>query len=664
MHDSQYVCASAILQRLHGFGEPGVILADEVGLGKTYVAYGVAAWTLLNVPRSRILVLTNSKHMMGVWAERWAQIDFAAASRPEAACAWTWEEFRSNHSGRLTIGSYETLKRFSDQWDVVLASLGDWLFQACYRPGTRFSAAETADLKRELGIDLRNRVETLKRSPSDRHCRDFWKRHFDFEARRWRDADEARRELEDMEIRHGALSGHKLRTYDLVIVDEAHRLEARGRKTAMDLLLNGRAKKILYVTATPFALNVSQLEGLLECFSYCIGCDADSLKERIRDIGLADFEKAVRLGDEYPDLQLLQQRLRRWIVRRTWPENGRTLVRRSSVWKIPPNLEAGFISTVALERAIAEMLREASRTHIASRRAGLCSSWAAARRSLKDSPIGEFGSEAWNWAALAAKALYRNASDDSPKIQTVVDRIAQAVHAGSKILVFSERSETLTKLRTLIARALQPREAEARRRNKKWRARLRRSRRLPKGLPAESAGKITSVFAGSLSANGDWQKIVSVGWRQLSPERRGWVERHRGKLILRSVEVFDGQRGDDGTLERFNLPGMPWVLLCSKKGQESIDLHHECNTVVLLDPVWNPAHREQRIGRVHRLNSRFDHVNVVDVYTQDTYEELIHHRANKRAEMMRLLLGAGRWLRDEVEIDLDRLKKYQIDLSP
>ena len=133
---------------------------------------------------------------------------------------------------------------------------------------------------------------------------------------------------------------------------------------------------------------------------------------------------------------------------------------------------------------------------------------------------------------------------------------------------------------------------------------------------------------------------------------------------MRSVEVFDGQRGDDGTLERFNLPGMPWVLLCSKKGQESIDLHHECNTVVLLDPVWNPAHREQRIGRVHRLNSRFDHVNVVDVYTQDTYEELIHHRANKRAEMMRLLLGAGRWLRDEVEIDLDRLKKYQIDLSP
>ena len=133
---------------------------------------------------------------------------------------------------------------------------------------------------------------------------------------------------------------------------------------------------------------------------------------------------------------------------------------------------------------------------------------------------------------------------------------------------------------------------------------------------------------------------------------------------MRSVEVYDGQRGLDGTLERFNLPRMPWVLLCSKKAQESIDLHHECNTVVLLDPVWNPAHREQRIGRVHRLNSRFPEVNVVDVFTERTYEEVIHERASKRAEMMRVLLGAGRWLRDETEIDLDRLRKYDIDLTP
>ena len=110
------------------------------------------------------------------------------------------------------------------------------------------------------------------------------------------------------------------------------------------------------------------------------------------------------------------------------------------------------------------------------------------------------------------------------------------------------------------------------------------------------------------------------------------------------------------------MPGTPWVLLCSKKAQESIDLHHECNIVILLDPIWNPAHREQRIGRVHRVGSRFKEVHVIDVYTRETYEENIFRRAQKRAEMMAILLGAGRWLNKEREVSEPSL--YRINLSP
>jgi hypothetical protein len=40
IYNGQYLAASALLRRLYSLDEPGAILADEVGLGKTYVALG------------------------------------------------------------------------------------------------------------------------------------------------------------------------------------------------------------------------------------------------------------------------------------------------------------------------------------------------------------------------------------------------------------------------------------------------------------------------------------------------------------------------------------------------------------------------------------------------------------------------------------------------
>jgi hypothetical protein len=40
-------------------------------------------------------------------------------------------------------------------------------------------------------------------------------------------------------------------------------------------------------------------------------------------------------------------------------------------------------------------------------------------------------------------------------------------------------------------------------------------------------------------------------------------------------------------------------------GREGLNLHEECRAVVLLHPEWNPAVVEQQVGRVDRLNSRW-----------------------------------------------------------
>ena len=151
IHNSQYLAASALLRRLYGLNEPGAILADEVGLGKIYVAFGVAAWLLAEQPKARVLVLTNNQFMMEVWKQRWEQIGFLTGqARPAAFCARKFEDYREladDKSKRLIVGSYETLKKFG---------LDDWLTSEL-RSGTGYSKRSSG---RERGL-LSHSGETL-----------------------------------------------------------------------------------------------------------------------------------------------------------------------------------------------------------------------------------------------------------------------------------------------------------------------------------------------------------------------------------------------------------------------------------------------------------------------------------------------------------------------
>lgn len=676
IRSGQYLAASALLRRLYGLDSPGAILADEVGLGKTYVALGVAAWLLAKNPRARVLVLTNSRYMMDVWARRWTEIQFLAGQpRPDAVCARWFQEYReraADDSVRFMVSSYETLKRFGlDDWARVRASIGSWLFEPRHRPGTRFGKATARRLKRAVGIDLRIRPTKLGRRIPAYEARRFWKEHFDRDRRCWIDSDAATAAIEDMELRREATGGYSARAvpFDLVIVDEAHRLDAYRRQEAMRLLLHNRTRKILYVTATPFALDVGQLERLLGMFSLASGCEGDAHEKTVKDLDLRGFERAVDAGKDYPRLAELERGLRRWIVRRSWAEESTVLRRQREEWAIPPDSGTGYAVSLALERAIADLLLAGERTHIASRRAGLCSSWRAARRSFEESPLGEETGYAGAWSRLAAR-LIKDCGHDAPKIHDAVSRIAEHVLSGRKVLVFSERSETLSLVRDLLQNILQRREDAARKMAERLVARQRRGKQLhlarTEDLSPAVHRALLRMAAGATPDRLRWEEVDRLAqrwWRRsVSSLRDDLVAAFGGGQSIRAVEIYDGERGDDSTIARFNMPGTPWVLLCSKKAQESIDLHHECNIVVLLDPIWNPAHREQRIGRVHRVGSRFKEVRVVDVYTTQTYDEVIFQRAQKRAEMMAILLGAGRWLNEEREVS--NLGRYRIDLSP
>jgi hypothetical protein len=87
--------------------------------------------------------------------------------------------------------------------------------------------------------------------------------------------------------------------------------------------------------------------------------------------------------------------------------------------------------------------------------------------------------------------------------------------------------------------------------------------------------------------------------------------------------------------------------------------------VPLYDLTWNPAHMEQRIGRVHRLggaHSKTEKIEVVYCYQDGTYESIMAKRVQERCKMLRVLLGAGQWLDEDKE--LENIDCYRMTFPP
>jgi hypothetical protein len=136
-----------------------------------------------------------------------------------------------------------------------------------------------------------------------------------------------------------------------------------------------------------------------------------------------------------------------------------------------------------------------------------------------------------------------------------------------------------------------------------------------------------------------------------------------------------GGSGDDGESSRdavqfaFNLPGPPYVLLCSQIAREGIDLHLWCRRIVHHDLEWNPALMEQQVGRIDRIGSLSRRVErpieVCYAWQPGTYEERIARTVCERQRMMAVLLGAGEWLAATPENQESiLLAEYRLDFRP
>jgi superfamily II DNA/RNA helicase len=60
----------------------------------------------------------------------------------------------------------------------------------------------------------------------------------------------------------------------------------------------------------------------------------------------------------------------------------------------------------------------------------------------------------------------------------------------------------------------------------------------------------------------------------------------------------------------FNTPFFPEVLIASSVMAEGVDLHQQYCHVIHHDLDWNPSTLEQRTGRVDRIGSKAEGVNL------------------------------------------------------
>ena len=91
-------------------------------------------------------------------------------------------------------------------------------------------------------------------------------------------------------------------------------------------------------------------------------------------------------------------------------------------------------------------------------------------------------------------------------------------------------------------------------------------------------------------------------------------------------------------LEKFRTDPKVHILLSSEVGSEGLDMQF-CDAIVNYDLPWNPMIVEQRIGRIDRFGQSSPVVNIYNLVTKDSVQEIVYDRLLSRIGVFRESIG-------------------------
>jgi superfamily II DNA or RNA helicase len=482
---------------------PGLVLADEVGMGKTYEALGIAAATRHLDPTSRIVVVTPGPDLNNKWSEEFARFKEMYDFGGEVCTAHRLREFvgavREHpivvapvtmfQSGRGS-GSQTYLLSLYFHWKDLHGHTANAIMER-FRDGD----FERVDVRTEqfLGMFGLNDVSPYLASAFRRATSGSGAGLDDLYEKGGLAAFENQSAVRNA-LYHArfVLTGQLMPTIDLLIVDEAHKLKNPGalRTRAMRQVFERRFRKALFLTATPFQLDVGELREIFALFADAADAPGDLVEQvegllaTVRDYQQqydafqatwssldpivaarfrALYDRGAALSDNLDDPSLtvvarqiaglraikegsVEPGFRKWMIR-SLREDKRTY--RQHLRKDIVAEGAGALPFLIYERFIAELYAQGRQTHRAAVEINMVSSYAAA----SDGAILET-EEGIPAAAAVYRDLLRRTLEDlesgataHPKLRTAIADALDAADRGDKTLVFCSRIATLEQLR-------------------------------------------------------------------------------------------------------------------------------------------------------------------------------------------------------------------------
>ncbi|MBL8683567.1 MAG: helicase [Myxococcales bacterium] len=492
--------------------QPGVVLADEVGMGKTFEALGVVAAFTHSRANARTLILTPGPDLNRKWEKELrafgdAQRPMYSGFRDRFASAWHLAEVVEKLLSNQVVVAPMTVFAGSRSDATRAYLLSAWAEHRGLR-GNQVAAIfrqynegklDRRDFKAERFLDvfdwktvepaLAAALRAHQRLPSNLDRALAEERYEAFADKHTVD-----RLLNDIRVR---LLGELVPSLDLLVVDEAHKLknEQSVRTKSLRTMFEKRFDKALFLTATPFQLSTEELRGVFSLFSLAKSAPV-TLEQRtarlMEDIqayqavyeeldrawsmvdvaGADDFAQLFAadpaLASEPPNESLavvvaharkllrlkrevIEPGLRQWMIR-SLREDKRTY-RKTHLKRLRAEGGDG-VPFLLYERFIAEMFRSKARTHKAAVQINMVSSFAAAKDGALLSEEAREGlpPSVEPYRALLHRIVSRDAltRQGHPKVRHVVSEALDAALRGEKTLIFCTRVATLRELKQEI----------------------------------------------------------------------------------------------------------------------------------------------------------------------------------------------------------------------
>ena len=154
--------------------------------------------------------------------------------------------------------------------------------------------------------------------------------------------------------------------------------------------------------------------------------------------------------------------------------------------------------------------------------------------------------------------------------------------------------------------------------------------------PAKLSGLLALIRQLRTDKPRDWRVVVFTIRRE-TQELIGQALRREG-IKWGSIKGGDSRANEKSQQEFRADPPQAHVLVSTDAGAEGINLQ-VANVLVNYDLPWNPMIVEQRIGRIQRLRSSHEYVNVVNLVASNTVEEKVVVRLVEKLQLIASAIG-------------------------